>query len=426
MAKPTRWTVITACMMIVSLFILCSVMNYREVSKLHEVRNLHEKDFNYMREEVIALGKLRNIPSLHYPKSQPKARNPRRVYFDSVPYKGHTTRVFCWLGVPETKSAKVPAMVLVHGGGGNAFEHWVKRWNDIGYAAISIAVEGQIKNEEGNNEQFAGPARSGIYDDWRENLEDQWMYHAVAATVLANNVLKSLPEIDDDHIGLMGISWGGVIALNVGGIDPRFSFIISVYGTGSLTKAGNEYEDKTKNNDMYKKVWDPDLYISNSHMPIYWLTWPTDIHFPLTCLAASYHAAATSRDVGMQMLSIIPGLQHGHAAAWDPYHSYAFAQHMYTHKTPWLRQQGNLIVDNDKCIAKFSSDRNLDRAELISTSDQGFVSSREWIQTMAVMIYSEEERLYKVFASIPSNTTGFFINIYSLDLVGSSLYIQIN
>jgi hypothetical protein len=33
---------------------------------------------------------------------------------------------------------KVPGIVLLHGGGGTAFESWVKLWVDRGYAAIAI------------------------------------------------------------------------------------------------------------------------------------------------------------------------------------------------------------------------------------------------------------------------------------------------
>jgi cephalosporin-C deacetylase-like acetyl esterase len=57
---------------------------------------------------------------------------------------------------PSAKG-KVPGMVLVHGGGGTAFKEWVQKWNAQGFAAISIAVEGQtdVEREEGRK---AGPS----------------------------------------------------------------------------------------------------------------------------------------------------------------------------------------------------------------------------------------------------------------------------
>ena len=45
------------------------------------------------------------------------------IFIEGEPLKGKPTRVFAWWGLPEGASAdrKVPAMVLVHGGGGTAF-----------------------------------------------------------------------------------------------------------------------------------------------------------------------------------------------------------------------------------------------------------------------------------------------------------------
>ena len=68
------------------------------------------------------------------------------LFFEVLPYLGDSTKVFCWYGVPENlaEGEKVPAVVLVHGGGGTVFPDWVKKWTDRGYAAISLALEGQV------------------------------------------------------------------------------------------------------------------------------------------------------------------------------------------------------------------------------------------------------------------------------------------
>ena len=47
----------------------------------------------------------------------------KAVFFEGVPYKGKPTRVFAWMGIPKVEPGKtVPGIVLVHGGGGTAFE----------------------------------------------------------------------------------------------------------------------------------------------------------------------------------------------------------------------------------------------------------------------------------------------------------------
>jgi hypothetical protein len=55
-----------------------------------------------------------------------------------------------------------------------------------------------------------------------------------APTVLANSLLRSLPQVDAEKVSLMGISWGGVIASTVAGIGPRFAFAIPTYGCGQV------------------------------------------------------------------------------------------------------------------------------------------------------------------------------------------------
>ena len=53
----------------------------------------------------------------------------RSLYYEGEPYRGKKTRVFAYFGVPKkSNSAKLPAMVLVHGGGGTAFPQWVELW----------------------------------------------------------------------------------------------------------------------------------------------------------------------------------------------------------------------------------------------------------------------------------------------------------
>jgi cephalosporin-C deacetylase-like acetyl esterase len=72
----------------------------------------------------------------------------RAIYYDALTWNGKPTRVFAWIGLPAKREGKVPGMVLVHGGGGTAFKEWVQKWNDQGFAAVSIAVEGQTDVDE--------------------------------------------------------------------------------------------------------------------------------------------------------------------------------------------------------------------------------------------------------------------------------------
>ena len=192
----------------------------------------------------------------------------------------------------------------MHGGGGTAFKNWVTEWNNRGFAAISIAVEGQIdkkvKNEESKKmvwekHQWAGPHRTGIFADTHKPLQDQWMYHAVSQTILANSLLRSLPQVDKSKVGLMGTSWGGIISSIVMGIDQRFAFVIPVYGCGFLNEAGNHYTPALANNSGYLNAWEAGHRFNRARMPVLWFSWPGDKHFPMEILRKSYQATAGTK-----------------------------------------------------------------------------------------------------------------------------------
>ena len=186
-------------------------------------------------------------PKVHEAEGFKADGTVRAIFYDALTWKGKSTRVFAWIGLPAKREGKVPGMVLVHGGGGTAFKEWVQKWNAQGFAAISIAVEGQTDVNENKvkgrsswaRHAFGGPARDGTFADTKLPLKEQWMYHALADTMLANSLLRSLPEVDASKIGVMGISWGGVITSTVIGLDERFAFGIPTYGCGHLFDAEN-------------------------------------------------------------------------------------------------------------------------------------------------------------------------------------------
>ena len=164
------------------------------------------------------------------------------LFFDALPFHGDSTKVFCWYGLPSDlpEGTKVPAVVLVHGGGGTVYPDWVKKWTDRGYAAISIALEGQVAGVKDAasrwpTHDYSGPRRTAFFSDFQtENTEDVWFYHAVADVILANSLIRSFQEIDSTRIGITGISWGGILCSVIPGIDQRYSFAVPVYGCGYL------------------------------------------------------------------------------------------------------------------------------------------------------------------------------------------------
>ncbi len=384
-----------------------------------------EADYEADRQAVSALAELRMVPKMQPASGYASSRELRAIYFDALDYKGKKTKVFAWIGLPEQRKGKVPGIVLVHGGGGTAFKPWVEKWTARGYAAISIAVEGQTDQKPASGSEhkhwrpheWAGPQRVGIYGDSAKPLCEQWMYHAVADTILANSLLRSLPEVDAERVGIMGISWGGVITSTVIGIDSRFAFAIPVYGCGNLSKAENQYGRSLGKNEHYKHVWDPLLRLPKARMPTLWFSWPGDQHFPLDLQASCYDEQS-----GPHMVANVPGLGHGHGPPWNRPESYAFADGLMQGGNLWCLQVGQQFKDGVLEV-RFTSAETFDDAALVWTADHGFTGKRNWEIATAEAVRNGND--WTVQAVIPETATACFINIKSKGRIASSDYFEI-
>ena len=349
----------------------------------------------------------------------------RAIYYDALTWKGKPTRVFAWIGLPAKREGKVPGMVLVHGGGGTAFKEWVQKWNAQGFAAISIAVEGQTDVNENKvkgrsswaRHAFAGPARDGTFADTKLPLKEQWMYHALADTMLANSLLRSLPEVDASKIGVMGISWGGVITSTVIGLDERFAFGVPTYGCGHLFDAENHWGKALHDNEGYQQVWDGMNYADRVKMPVLWLSWSLDAHFPLGCQAEHYR-----KTPGPRMVSLITKMGHSHPAGWNPPDSYAFAKSVVETGKPW-GSSPSAKTESGTAIAVFHSTKPLTRAVLVSTTDKGFTGTRKWIETPAMAASGGGGTTAS--APLPAGTTAWYINAYADQLTLTSDYQEV-
>ncbi len=260
----------------------------------------------------------------------------KAFFYESVDYQGEPKRVFAYIGIPDSEKP-VPAMVLVHGGGGTAFHKWVKLWNDRGYAAIAMDLEGHLPANVATgggrlSHDFSGPSRAGRFNDAELPLPAQWMYHAVSDIFVAHSLLASLPEVDADRIGITGISWGGILSSLVSGIDTRYQCAMPVYGCGYLYESHGHFKSVQGAAQMF---WDPARHFARGSVPTLWINSDSDGHFSLNSTSQSFE---TTREHAW--LSIHPGLPHGHNTGWDPQRVpeiYAFADF-------YLKGQGALPV----------------------------------------------------------------------------------
>ena len=392
---------------------------------------IHGQDFADLRQQVAGLERLTAAPDVFPADGYPSDPNLKAIFYQGLPWKGKPTRVFAWLGFPSDISTaelperepKYPAIVLVHGGGGTAFKEWVKLWNQRGYVAISIAVEGQTDARSASDKRgwkshaWNGPHRIGIYQDSNEPLQDQWMYHAVADTILAHSLLASLPQVDSKQIGLMGISWGGVITSTVIGIDSRFAFAIPTYGCGSLEDAENQWGRALGSNDMYQEVWNPMQRLPKATLPVLWLSWTGDTHFPMDALARSYRAAS-----GPRLVSLVPNMRHSHQAGWVRPESYAFADSVIESGGSWITQE-SIKLAQQKIAGRFSSSRPIDEVTLYITRDAGEGPDRTWATTQ--LPWKQQGKQITFEGRLPADAQAWFISLKSDELYASSDYFKV-
>ena len=243
------------------------------------------------------------------------------------------------------------------------------------------------------------------------------MYHALANTMLANSLLRALPEVDASKIGATGISWGGVITSTVIGLDDRFAFGIPIFGCGHLFDAENHWGKALHDNEGYKQVWDGMNYAGRVKMPVLWLSWPQDAHFPLGCQAEHYR-----KTLGPRMVSLVSKMGHSHPAGWNPPDSYAFAKSVVETGKPW-GSSPLAKTESGTAIAVFHSTKPITSAVLVSTTDKGFTGTRKWVETPAMAASGGGGTTAS--APLPPGTTAWYINAYADKLTLSTDYQEI-
>jgi dienelactone hydrolase len=349
-------------------------------------------------------------PPQAYPAPDFNAEGLKALFYEGVPYKGQPTRVFAWYGAPSGDGAgKSPGMVLVHGGGGTAFQEWVRLWNRRGYAAITIDTCGCVPHGEYNKWQrhpFGGPAGWGGFDAANEPIEDQWPYHAIADVILAHSLLRSFPEVDAERTGITGISWGGYLTCIVAGVDARFQCAAPVYGCGFLgensawldafEKVGPEKARR------WLALWDPSGYLGHAHMPLLWVTGTNDFAYPMDSLQKSYRLPQ-----GPRQLCIRLRMPHGHGGPGEnPEEIQAFADSILKTGAPLPRITGQ-GRDGSSIWVTYSADALVAEAQLNYTKDAGIWKERRWESMPA----SLDPATHRVAATLPEETTVYYVNL---------------
>lgn len=329
----------------------------------------------------------------------------RALFYRGAPYRGRETRVFAFIGLPAAaKRAPVPAMVLVHGGGGTAFSDWVRLWNARGYAALALDTCGATAGGTHSDRpphQWAGPLGWRGWDEIEQNPRDQWVFHAVAATIAGHSLLRSLDEVDETRVGVTGISWGGIFASILAGADARFALAAPVYGCGFLKELSlfqNLKPAECPISERWMEQWEPAPLLARAQMPLLWVNGTNDFAFPLDAHQHSYRVPPAPRN-----LSIGLRMAHSQEAGSRAPEIFAFADQYLRGGQPLL-QTGETVVQDGVATASVQAPARLVRAEFLWTRDAGNWSERLWQSQIARV------EAGRVCALLPTDATACFFN----------------
>jgi cephalosporin-C deacetylase-like acetyl esterase len=227
------------------------------------------------------------------------------IYYLSRPYKGKPTRIFGYFCYPGNFKRPLPAILIVHGGGGGASRYRAVNWAKQGYATLAIDLPG--KGERRSSSRSTGP------DMEVPNLinvsADNYLIHAVAAARNALTYLIQRKEVDPRRLGMIGLSWGGVITLLTNGQDDRLKAAVNVFGAGYIPE-GCTWEDyfrsfSKQQIDLWYSFLDPKNFLSTQKAPILFVTGTNDHCYYLPTFQKSYEEVASRKS-----LWVIPNLKH--------------------------------------------------------------------------------------------------------------------
>ncbi len=230
------------------------------------------------------------------------------IYYQSRSYKRKPVKIFGYFCYPRVRSGKLPAILLSHGGGGSASLPRAVAWAKRGYAVLTIDLPGK-------GERRAGSRSTGPDMDVPILLRTQpdpsynYLVHAVAAARNGITYLSQRQEVDPDRIGMIGLSWGGVLTLLTNGQDSRLKAAVNVFGAGYIPE-GCTWDNRfslmsAEGQERWNTYIDPKNFLASQHAPILFITGTNDHCYYLPTFQKSYNEVPVEKNYWL-----IPNLRH--------------------------------------------------------------------------------------------------------------------
>lgn len=327
----------------------------------------------------------------------------RSLTYENEKFEGHTTDVFAFYATPGTisgdtsKDKDLPAVVLIHGGGGTAFAQWAMLWAKRGYAAIAMDLGGQrppapkfdlttgdlvsgfSRPADRTRLERGGPAAGHVqkFANVGGDPTDDWQNHSVPAVIRAHSLIRSFKEVDSDRTAVTGISWGGYMTCIVASVDHRFRAAVPVYGCGFLYDGESVQRPAIDALTPEKRTewianYDPSAWLPKCQIPIFFVNGTNDIHYPLVSYSRSYGLVKSPKQIRIEVK-----MRHSHQAGWEPNEIGRFIDH-HLLGAKSLPDFGKPATDDGFASVEFKSEVGLKSAQLHYTTDTNRLAERNW------------------------------------------------
>lgn len=207
-----------------------------------------------------------------------------KLRFTAEEIDGGKVRVFAIVGRPQQGDA-LPGILHIHGGGQTASLDWVRYWTKRGYACVTYDFCGpwaeRTEVTDWGSLKHGNMAHAGGGHQVTPTPRNASWYHWTLVARRALTLLASQPRVDQDRLGIFGISVGGTLCWSVAGSDARVKTAVPIYGCGYNVDGGRTrwgFPTLTPELALFQRVLSPEAHAPYVTCPILYLNATNDFH----------------------------------------------------------------------------------------------------------------------------------------------------